>query len=166
MRRLACVVLLLAMIPLPAGARSRSASRVKPPPALEMGARVRVTLLARRKEPVIGTLLALPPGRIEYEDSTQHSVPRRDVAKLEISRGMHSRAGRYARFGALAFGTLGAVSGAQAGRALDNSQNSAFIIGVVGGAAGALIGAGLGALVGGGIKDENWVKVRLPKEAP
>jgi hypothetical protein len=60
---------------------------------LAPGARVRVTLLARRHDWIVGTLLGLPPGAIEIEDSTARTIPRMDVAKVEISRGMHAHTG-------------------------------------------------------------------------
>src|SRR5678816_2319199 len=63
--RVLLAALLLAQFASPAVARTAQ----KPEPVLEPGARVRVTLLARKDEPVVGTLLSLPAGSIEIEDS-------------------------------------------------------------------------------------------------
>lgn len=130
---------------------------------LAPGARIRVTLLERKTEPVIGTLLALPPGAIEFEDSLAHSVPRANVAKLELSRGMKAKTGQYALVGgiltAVAAGTFGYVLGS----ATDDNDAPATLGGGLG-LAGFLVGAGFGAIVGSGTKAEKWEKVELSEE--
>jgi hypothetical protein len=152
--RVLLAALLLAQFASPAVARTAQ----KPEPVLEPGARVRVTLLARKDEPVVGTLLSLPAGSIEIEDSTARSIPLADVKKLELSRGIKTRAGRYAQYGALVFTPLGAWAGAEAAHDLGGDE---VATGVVCGILGALVGAGFGAIVGQAFEEEHWQEVRV-----
>jgi len=125
---------------------------------LAEGSRVRVTLLARKGEPVVGTLLALPSETIEFEDSTARSIPLAEVKKLEMSLGIKTRAGRYAQYGALVFTPLGAWAGAEAAHDLGGDE---VATGMVVGILGALVGAGFGAIVGQAFEEEHWQKVPL-----
>ena len=117
-----------------------------------------MTLLAHKDEPVVGTLLALPSGTFELEDSTVRSIPLAEVKKLEMSQGMKTRAGRYAEYGALVFTPLGAWAGAEAAHDLGGDE---VATGVVIGILGALVGAGFGAIVGQAFEEEHWQKVPL-----
>jgi hypothetical protein len=156
-RRPLALALLLALLPGPALARTRV--KAEPPPVLAEGARVRVTLIARDSSRVVGTLLALRPEALDVETRT---IPRLDIRKLEISRGMHSKAGNYAGKAALVGLALGAYGGAKLGKDLGNERDDAVVLGVVGGLLGALVYGGFGALIGSGIQEERWVEVKQP----
>jgi hypothetical protein len=121
------------------------------------GSRVRVTLIERTHEPVVGTLLALPPGRIQVDD---RSIARVDVAKLEVSRGVTSNAGRYALIGALGLGVAAGVIAAIKADPYDNPMPPP-VAGVVYGDRGIAIGGVGGALIGGASRSERWETYRL-----
>jgi hypothetical protein len=127
---------------------------------LAPGARVRVTLIERHRDRIVGTLLGLPPGAIEIEDSTARSIPRVDVAKLEISRGMRAHTGSAAAKGAVLLGIVGVAVGAGFGGAIDD-PDAPLLMATVGGLGGALIGGVLGAAIGSS-KTEHWEKVAIP----
>ena len=128
----------------------------------EPGARVRVTLLERPEEPVVGTLLALRPGVIEVQESTARTFQGADIARFELSRGMKSRTGRYAVTGALILGCAGALFGVLLGRRVADAPNADLILGGGLGLGGAVIGAGFGAIIGSGTRKEQWETVPVP----
>jgi hypothetical protein len=159
MKAVALLVLLAA--PLPAGARPHTT--VAPEPVVDPGARVRVTLLARPDAPVIGTLRALSPGTIEIEDSTARSIPRPDVARLEVSRGKRMHTKNHAALGVLAGAAVGAVLGARVGAGQPSGLGSNdVLLGVFGGVLGGLVGGGIGSAGGRRVDEERWREVRLP----
>jgi hypothetical protein len=129
---------------------------------LAPGARIRVTLLERRTEPIVGTLLALPPGTIEFEDSLAHSVPRGKVATLEVSRGMKAQTGKYALVGGILCGVAASTFAYIVGSSATSDDDAPATLGGGFGAAGILIGAGFGAIIGSGTKTERWEEVTLP----
>jgi hypothetical protein len=149
-------LLAVALLALPGHAFA--ASPIVPPAP---GARIRVTLLERTATPIVGTLLALPPGTIEYEDSLAHSVPRTSVAKLELSRGMKAKTVQYALVGGILTGVAVGTFGYIVGSSTDDDAAPATLGGGLG-AAGFLVGMGFGAIIGSGTKAEKWERVELP----
>jgi hypothetical protein len=131
---------------------------------LAPGARVRVTLLERKDAPPrVGTILSLPPGALELStDSTATTIPRLQIARIEISRGMKSRTGHGATIGALFLGGAGAMVGLLLGSAIkEETPDGQAILGVGLGLSGAVVGAGLGALIGSGHHAERWETVPI-----
>ena len=127
------------------------------------GARVRVTLLARPQERVVGSLLAIQGDSLAIRpDSVSLKVARADIAKLELSRGIKSRAGSGAKYGAivggLALGFLG-VFAAEVANSESSDKTSPVAAGVAYGLAGAVVGGGLGALIMSGSHHELWEEV-------
>jgi hypothetical protein len=159
MRTLLIATLCVVTLAPPAAARAPFRAPPKPPVVLEPGMRVRVTLLARKDAPLTGTLLALSPEAISLEDSIARAIPRMDIAKLEISHGMKSRAGRFAGYGALLFGVASGISAARIAQDLSNEPNDTVVLVTLGSLSGMLVGAGLGAFVGGGMTEERWERV-------
>jgi hypothetical protein len=159
MKVLLIATLCVTLLAPPAAARAPFRAPPKAPIVLEPGNRVRVTLLERKDAPLVGTLLAISPEAISLEVSTERAIPRMDIAKLELSRGMKSRAGRFAGYGALLFGVLGGVSGAGLAKDLGNDDEDVVVLATLGSVLGLLTGAGLGAFVGGGMKEERWERV-------
>jgi hypothetical protein len=135
--------------------------------ALEQGARVRVTLLAREAPQVTGFVLAIPADSLVVAaepDSAREAIARLDIKKLEISRGMKSNAGRGATFGALLLGfTFGAIvmNGVAESEITDGGQ----ILLTLGGAGiGALVGGGIGGLIGSASHREKWDDVQVKRK--
>jgi hypothetical protein len=131
-----------------------------------VGARVRATLMAHSEPALVGTLLELRPGALAIEvvpDSSERVVPRVDVAKLEVSRGLRSNAGPTAKKCAVVFGLGLAAMGVVAGMtSADLPEGAALYLGAGLGVGGALFGGALGALVGAGSKSERWREVEVP----
>jgi len=155
------VLLLLPLLALPLDAESRARQKEKPPAVVEEGSRVRITLLARKEEPRVGQVLALPPGSIVFStDSTDTTLSRLDIKRLEVSRGRRSSAGGGAVIGALVGATLFAIVGLSAATAgaTDNGSDDDNPAGVaiLFGAGGAVVGGGLGALIGNQFHHEQW----------
>jgi hypothetical protein len=150
--RLAALALVLLALPLEAW-------------ALESGARVRVTLLAREAPQVTGIVLAIPTDSLVVAaepDSLARSIARLDIKKLEVSRGVHSNAGKGATIGALVIGVAVGLTVLNAA-SIDGTSKDSVAAGIAGGAVGAIVGAGLGALIGSGSHREFWDDVRVKK---
>jgi hypothetical protein len=134
---------------------------------LAPGTRVRVTLIERQDAPLVGTLLALPPAALEIRvepDSSARTILRPDIARLEVSGGMRSRAARGAVRGAIIVGGLGALGGFILGSMIRVEDSPETFAGI-GAAGGVLLGAGLGAITTEG-RYERWRRVPLPDPAP
>jgi hypothetical protein len=132
--------------------------------ALVTGDRVRVTLIAREPQPVIGSVLELPKDElvlVAEPDSSRRAIPLAAIEKLEVSRGRQSSALKGAAWGALIFAIPGAVLGASAGGVEDETAAETSIAGAAaaGFAVGAVIGAGVGALLGSFGHHEKWKEV-------
>jgi hypothetical protein len=158
-------VLLVALCAGPANSRAG----VESPVPLEDGARVRVTLLARHSEPVVGLLLAIRPEALEVRpDSVTRTIPRVDIRKLEVSRGMKSGSGKGAKIGGIVGGVGGLAFGALLSYvAINENEDDAVPVLVVGaGVAGCLGGTLLGALIGAPFRSERWRRTELPAAAP
>ena len=134
--------------------------------ALEPGARVRVTLLAREAPQLTGLVLAIPPDSLVVTaepDSAREAIARLDIRKLEVSRGMHSNAGRFATIGAVVVGlTFGFVAYSDVKESEIDDEGVA-VIGLGAVAVGALLGGGIGALVGSASHHESWHEIRVKK---
>jgi len=110
---------------------------------------------------VIGTILAVDADSLHLrlsDTTSQLSVKRRAITRLEISHGMKSNAGRGARTGLL----IGAAVGVLAGVAPDDQSyftapQRALLLGVGFGGLGAL----LGSIIGGRSLHERWDRVSL-----
>ena len=154
------VALLLLVAASPAFARARQ-KPAEPPPTVGVDSRIRVTLLAHGSPKVIGSVLALSPDSLVMTttvDTLPTTIARVDMKKLELSRGMHTNAGKGAGIGAL----VGAVllgSLLAAAVSVDGTSNDVAIAGMAGGVVGAVGGAGLGALLGSASRSERWDKV-------
>jgi hypothetical protein len=133
---------------------------------LAPGARVRVTLLEQPDSPrLIGTIRSLPPDALELTtapDSPATTISRLQIARVEVSRGMKSRAGHGAVTGALIVGLAGAAGGLILGSAIREGDSSTDELVGIGFAGGGLIGAVLGAAIGSGSRAESWETVKLP----
>ena len=151
--RLLALVLALLTLPLEAA-------------ALELGARVRVTLLAREAPPVTGLVLAIPADSLVVTaepDSTRAAIARLDIRKLEVSRGMHSNAGRFATIGGILTGVTFGLIVVNDLQSSEVTGGGVAVLGLGGAAIGWLLGAGVGALIGSGSKHEQWDDVRVKK---
>ena len=160
MMRLALLVLLLLPTPCVAG----DALPAPVSAAVEPGVRVRVTLIAREPAPVVGRILEVPGDSILVAadpDSSQRTIPRAAIAKLEVSEGFHSSTLRGAYAGSLLLAIPGAVIGLVAGgQSHSESGTSSMAEGAVAGfAVGAVVGAGVGALLGSFSHHERWKKI-------
>jgi hypothetical protein len=153
-------VLLVLVIASPASARARQKPPA-PPPTVAEGSRIRVTLLARHTPKVIGSVLALSADSLIMTttvDTLPAAIARIDVKKLELSRGMHSNAGKGATIGALAGAVLlGALIASAA--SIDATSNETVVMGMAGAAVGAVGGAAVGAVIGSASRSERWEKV-------
>jgi len=144
----------------PAGARART----EPPPDLVEHARVRVTLIERKPERVIGTLLQIGPDALRVEtDSLVQSIPRPEIRKVEMSRGTVSGAGKGASIGAIVGGLSGVCFGMLLAAVAESETGESQYVegGVAFGLFGALTGGGLGALIGSGFENESWKQAAL-----
>lgn len=156
-RSLVALSILLIAFADPAFARTTPA----PPKA---GSRVRVTLIERDQGPVVGNLLETSPEGLVLAvgpDSTSRRIVHLDIARLEVSRGMKSNAGKGAIVGAVVLGLGGGAYGAYLGHLSESDTDRHLVLPIallVGGGC-ALVGAGLGALIGSGSKHENWDRV-------
>jgi hypothetical protein len=119
--------------------------------------RARVTLIANPSQRSVGTLLALSPGQVTFRDSTEHQFGRADVARLEISHGLHGHPGKGAWIGVLVLGAAGVIVGANSYVGEDRGIAALGL-----GALGVGAGLGLGVLVGGAIRTERWREVAVP----
>jgi hypothetical protein len=143
----------------PASARTQTEA----PPQLVEHARVRVTLIERK--PVVGTLLEIRADALRLEsDSLVQTIPRPEIRRVEMSRGMVSGSGKGLRVGAIVGGVCGIGFGLlEAGiYALETGKSQYVEAGVGFGLIGAVTGGGLGALIGSGFKNESWKRVNLP----
>ena len=149
------ILLVLALLVLPVDAG-----------ALEQGARVRVTLLDREAPQVTGRVRAILPDSLVVTaepDSAREAISRLDIRKLEVSRGIHSNAGRFAVIGGLIVGaTFGFVVAADVDESEITSGGQA-VLSLGGAGIGALLGGGLGALIGSASHHERWDDVRVKK---
>ena len=128
---------------------------------LAPGARVRVTLLAHPDAPIAGSLLAYRAESLLLAvepDSAERTFATADIAKLEHSTGMHSKAGKGAVIGAVAGGVAAGLLGALFAGAIKEGDSDA--IPLVLGVGGAVVGGLVGAAVGEGSKHEGWETVR------
>ena len=126
-----------------------------------VGERARVRFDVGRSD--VGTLRGLSGDTVSLE--TEPHVLRRiqlsPTARLEISRGMESNAGRGAGLGALV-GGVGLAIVAAAGSCSDDGDIIEFSPGecaLMGGLAGAGAGALVGLIVGSMSESERWVEV-------
>jgi hypothetical protein len=155
--RLAAAAFLLLVFVVPAGARART----EPAPELVEHARVRVTLIERER--VVGTLLEIRPDALRLEtDSLVQSIPRAEIRKVEMSRGMVSSSGKGFHIGAIVGGLAGVVFGVLlAGIAESETGESQYVeAGVALGLFGAVTGGGLGALIGSSFENESWKEAK------
>jgi hypothetical protein len=91
-------------------------------------------------------------------DTLPVALARIDIKKIELSRGMHTNAGKGAGIGALVGAVLlGALVASAV--SVDGTSNDVAIAGMAGGAVGAVGGAGLGALLGSASRSERWDEV-------
>ena len=125
------------------------------------GTRVRVTLLAHPDAPIVGSLLAYRPETLivaAEPDSAERTFARADLAKIEQSTGMHSKAGKGAVIGAVAGGVAAGLLGALFASAIKEGDSDA--IPLVLGVGGAVVGSLVGAAIGEDSKHEGWEEVR------
>jgi len=132
------------------------------------GERVRVTAPEHQITRLTGTLVGMQADTLLVATgSTQRSIPRRLVTRLEVSRGQRSAAGKGALIGlASALGVVGVVgysacSSATSPRSCFESQEGAQYIFLATWAASGAAGALVGALIGGGVRRERWEVVPL-----
>ena len=142
------LVAILAFVPL-----ASATAQVRP------GARVRVTHLPRRS---VGTLLAWKSDTLVFQSNGDTlSVPVDLMARLEVSRGGKTNAGKGAGIGLL----LGGVAGWVIGHVSRDPECAPYCIyydvaGVMFGGLGGLVA---GALIGRLIKTDRWVDVPLDR---
>ncbi len=129
---------------------------------LQLASRVRV-FEAGSKLPTVGMLTHLDDGSIGVSNANgEQVIARSTLARLEVSRGVHSNAGRGAVWGGIigggAFLALGIAAYA-------DSRNSWFEFGAewipVAAAAGAVLGAGVGGSIGALSHSERWQRVDM-----
>jgi len=151
--RFCALALVLLVLPIEAG-------------ALEQGARVRVTLIAREAPHVTGSVLAIPADSLVIAaepDSAREAIARLDIKKLEISRGIHSNAGKGAMIGALVVGVAFGLYAMSRVSADEVGTGGVVVVGLAGGVVGGLAGGGVGALIGSGSRHESWHEIRVKK---
>jgi hypothetical protein len=125
--------------------------------ALERGARVRVETSGPGGRRLTGVLDQLTSDRLVLyvgAEETPSVVPRRELAKLEVSRGRATK--RAAWLGAVVGGVAGSALAFSVGPLAEGvaEEQSAVLLGGL----GALLGAGVGAAVG---SHEQWREVPL-----
>jgi len=150
MRNRSTVILLALSVALPS-----SAASAEDTPQLLIGLRVRVTATQddgdgkRGTRRLVGDLVRFDEQTIGVQDGNNEmrSVPRSAVVRLERSRGRRTR-GKWARNGFLAGALAGGVLGYAAGESCHGGEFLCFdrsatipALGLLGGAAGALVGA-------------------------
>jgi hypothetical protein len=153
----------LVVAELVAGVSDLSAQQSEVPVA--EGERVRVTKYSAPDPRFVGSLASWSADSLNlFRDALPDAtIPLSDVAKLEISRGMHG----HASTGALIGGGIGAVIGLAAvisAAADDNSDDWVEISpgeAALGGLMLTGLGAGVGALIGLVIRTEEWEEVPL-----
>ena len=129
------------------------------------GTRVRVTGSEVRARPVTGTVVGWHADTLVLllqEGGESLRVPAAALARLEVSRGRRSNAGRGARLGLLG----GAVVGAGLGAAFADAQvvSNGTMVALAAGF-GSVTGMLLGAGIGAAIHSERWEDVPLPDVA-
>jgi hypothetical protein len=121
------------------------------PGTLAVGSRVRVTSPEVGPQPLVGLIVALPPGAVVVsgEGGAQSRVTLGSASSLEVSAGRKSRAGRGAMIGA----AVGAMTGIliNVGDYNTDEPNTLAVSAV-----GAVSGAALGALVGLVFRTDDW----------
>ena len=137
------------------------------------GARIRVTLNSTSRRALVGTFDSLSEDtlhlRVRRESPSRTpefdilGVPLTGIEALEVSRGRHSNAGRWALVGLGVGAGFGALGGAAWGCAVnvepttgERAGCAAFTAFVFG-----LSGAGLGAFIGALSTSDEWVSVPL-----
>jgi len=156
-------ILLFLVFAEPACARART----EPPPELVEHARVRVTLLERKPDRVIGTLLQIGPDALRLEtDSLVQTIPRPQIRKVEMSEGIVSGTERGIRIGAIVGGLSGICFGVlvAAINESETGESQYVAVGSALGLLGAVTGGGLGALIGSAFENESWTRAALEKE--
>jgi hypothetical protein len=144
----------LALVALLAGSRAAAASLARAPVA---GETVRLTLAT--PPPVEGTLLASRVDALELAlapDSTRRTIPRTEVAGLEVRR-KHGSGLRGALIGSVGLGLASAgAASALLGRAGEEGFSSEVFF------VGAAVGGVLGFMIGDGIYRRTWDAAELP----
>jgi hypothetical protein len=135
------------------------------PPGPSPGDRIRVSLMQPDGWRWIGTLVEARVDSLLFrpeQSAGDMTVSRLRLAKLEVSRGVRSHAGRNAGLGLLVGGLLGTVIGVAAHGDSDDldAGSSAVLVG----ASLGVLGAGFGALSGAVHRSEDWrtVETREP----
>ena len=125
--------------------------------AVAVGSRVRVISPEVGPQPLVGSVVALPPGAVVVsgDGGAQRRVTLASASSLEVSTGTKSRAGRGAMIGA----AVGAMSGILINVGDYNTDKpNTVAVSVVGAASGAAVGA----LVGLAFKSEDWRPAKVP----
>jgi len=154
MRRLALVIGALAGIP--------NAAAVAQAAALHTGQRVRVTSAVEATPVRTGVIEALDPDTLHLRhtgkagDTVATAIPMASIARVEVSRGRHSRwlTGLAIGMGAGAAG--GAILGASSEDDLLFSSGDKAVIGAVG---FGMLGGAVGVVAGALTKSERWETV-------
>lgn len=130
---------------------------------LTAGDKVRVTT---EEERIVGYWISLDDNQLTLNTDRDSNLvlPLASLAKIEVSRGQKSRAGKGALIGAAVGVTAGVITGlALGGGCIDSScisdAGAAAIVAVVFGAGGTLLGAVTGAF----IKTDRWETVPLDR---
>jgi len=163
--RLAAAAFLVLVLVESAGARVRT----EPPPDLIEHARVRVSLIERKPERVIGTLLQIGPDVLRVEtDSLVQTIPRPEIRKVEMSRGIVAGTGKGFHIGAIVGGLSGICFGVLVAAIAESETGESQYVegGIAFGLFGAVTGGGLGALIGSGFENESWKRAALERTEP
>lgn len=137
------------------------------PASARVGQRVRLKTDATASSPwLVGTLVADDRDslRLQVADSTPAvSVARRTVTRFEVSRGLHSNAGKGALYGGVIFGGLtfvGALNSIGSNNLFRANNAGEVVAWTLFEGAG---GAGIGALIGALSHSERWETVSLSR---
>ncbi len=138
-------------------------------PVVAPGSRIRVYAPGINDKRFVGTVVGLNAETLTLDAEIWHDGvwrPRLDVARaeirtLELSRGRHSKAGKYALIGGLV-GTATVLAAVYScdGYCGGPGDEGRVVAGV---AIGAGIGAGIGALIGASSHSEDWQTVPLDR---
>jgi hypothetical protein len=124
---------------------------------LAVGSRIRVTSPELGPQPLVGKVVALPPGAVVVsgDGGTQRRVTLGSASSLEVSAGRKSRAGRGAMIGAAVGGMTGILI--NVGDYNTDGPNTLAVSAV-----GAVSCAALGALVGLAFRTDDWRPATVP----
>jgi len=128
---------------------------------------IRVRIHRAHYAPLVGNLVSLGPDSLVVAVAPADTafVARQSITQVEIFQGRKSNAGKGAKTGLLIGGLGGALLGAMAAAAQDESDFLYVPPGqlVLGGAIGwGALGAGIGALIGSGSHTDRWQPTVLP----